>query len=352
MLAAVSSSPRLALNYVVAGAVALLAGAAAAALGAASRWGTSPGRRALIHWTPIAITVLGARIMGFLHPDDRVYSDVAIGIIFGTSVAVMSGAVGALCTIAPVGPAPARWKRLWPFTLAAGLIVFVCGFNGLLTWKHAMALAIEGLVVLSLWHDPAYQHDWSGVAVAGAADPAAPLVPQTLAAVAVLASVLLAGTGAWLAVKGAVQINHLGSRISAGALAASLLSLVLVSPIMQGGRQLALQGASWVPMTAQVGVVLLNLCVLLPLIAIVPYASALASAVHDQHRLWIDWSAVTPQATIFPLAVWRIDTVVLVILAVFQLPVAVGKWNLGREEGMLLIGGYCAYLVAVTLAGM
>src|SRR5258706_1252192 len=74
----------------------------------------------------------------------------------------METVVGTLCMTAPVGPAPARWKRLWPFTLAAALIIFVSGFNGLLTWKHAMALLIEGLVILSLWLDSTSEHDWGG----------------------------------------------------------------------------------------------------------------------------------------------------------------------------------------------
>jgi hypothetical protein len=141
-------------------------------------------------------------------------------------------------------------------------------------------------------------------------------------------------------------------RLPPGAVAASLLSLALASPLVQSGRQLALAGLSWVPMTSLIGVVLLNLCVLLPLVALTPYGWAVLDALRHSQRLAIDWQSITPQATVFPLAAWRIDTVVLIVLAALQLPVAVGKWNLGREEGILLIGGYCAYLLVVTTSGL
>jgi hypothetical protein len=235
--------------------------------------------------------------------------------------------------------------------MAAVLIVFVSGFNGLLTWKHGLALGLEGLVILSLWHDPAYQHDWAGVissespAVAGAAR-----LPESLAWGAAGASAALALTGAWLAVSGATNMGSL--RLPPGALAASLLSLALASPLVQSGRQLALGGLSWIPMTSLIGVVLLNLCLLLPIIALTPYVSATLQTLRHSQRWMIDWQSIAPQATIFPLAAWRIDTVVLIILAALQLPVAVGKWNLGREEGYLLIAGYCAYLLVVTTSGL
>jgi hypothetical protein len=324
------------------GAAMLCAASAAAAVAVAGRIGLSPGRRALLHWAPISLAVVTARALG--------RADVALGLIFGTSVAVMSSAVGSLCTVAPVGPAPARWKRLWPFAMAAVLIVFVSGFNGLLTWKHGLALGIEGLVILSLWRDPAYQHDWAGVVSSESPAVAAARLPESLAWGAAGASMALALTGAWMAVAGATDMGSL--RLPPGALAASLLSLALASPLVQSGRQLALGGLSWIPMTSLIGVVLLNLCVLLPIIALTPYASALLQTLRHSQGWVIDWQSIAPQATIFPLAAWRIDTVVLIILAALQLPVAVGKWNLGREEGYLLIAGYCAYLLVVTTAGL
>ena len=104
-------------------------------------------------------------------------------------------------------------------------------------------------------------------------------------------------------------------------------------------------------MTAGIGVVLLNLCLLLPILALAPYVSAFYRAVRFDRRLFVDWTTYAPNVTVFPLASWRVDSVVLIIVSVLFLPVAVGKWNLGREEGIVLIIGYCVYLLAVTVAG-
>jgi cation:H+ antiporter len=294
-----------------------------------------------LHWLPIAAAVVMARAMG--------WPDIALGIIFGTSVAVLTSVVGSLCLSAPVGPAPARWKRLWPFTLAAALIIFISGFNGLLTWKHGLALAIEGLVILSLWIDSTSEHDWGGSIADARPDM---LVPRAAEWMAGITSLTLALGGAWLATHGAMELQHLRGQISPGSVAASLFSLVLASPMVQSGRQLALAGASWIPMTANIGVVLLNLCLLLPVMALYPYAEAIFRAVQFEHRPFLNWASYAPQVTIFPLASWRIDTVVLMIVSVLFLPVSVGKWNLGREEGIVLIIGYCVYVLAVMVAGL
>ncbi len=334
-------SPKSALMQLALGAAAMCAASLAATVSVAGRAGLSPGRRALLQWIPIAAAVIIARALGS--------PDIALGIIFGTSVAVMTTVVGSLCMSAPVGPAPARWKRLWPFTLAAALIIFVSGFNGLLTWKHAMALLIEGLVILSLWLDSTSEHDWGGNIADGRPDM---LVPPAAEWMAAIVSFGLAIGGAWLATRGAVELQHLNSRISPGSVAAALFSLVLASPMVQSGRQLALAGASWIPMTANIGVVLLNLCLLLPLMAIEPYVTALRGVIQFKHRPFVDWAEYAPRVTIFPLAAWRIDTVAIILVSVLLLPVAVGKWNLGREEGIVLIIGYCFYLLAVTVAGM
>ena len=52
------------------------------------------------------------------------------------------------------------------------------------------------------------------------------------------------------------------------------------------------------------------------------------------------------------LPTWRVDSVVLVVLAFVLLPVSLGRWELGRWEGAGLILGYAMYLIleaAVTI---
>ncbi len=333
-------SPIRALLYTAAGAAGLLLSATAASIAVWGKWGSSPGRRALIHWLPIAGAVVAAIAWGS--------TDVALGIAFGTSVALLSTAMGAVSTVAPVGPAPARWKRIWPFTLAAALIVFVSGFNGLLTWKHGVALAMEGLVLWPLWREGDTEHEWEHHHETESPSPLGDEVAWMIALVAVLS----AGGAVWLALRGADGLGHYRVRISPGAIGASLLSLMLISPIIQAGRRLAMLGASWVPVTTQIGVVLLNLCVLVPAVALTPYIKAWWDAARGSKSIRATFDTFAPHPTIFPLATWRIDAVALVLLSVLFLPVAVGKWNLGKEEGFVMIVGYCFYLIAVMAAGV
>jgi cation:H+ antiporter len=329
------------------GAAMLLAASVLVGVGVAGRIGNSPGWRAILHWLPIAVASMTARFLG--------HADMALGILFGTSVAILSTAVGSICMVAPVGPAPPRFKRIWPFTLVAALIVFVSGFNGLLTWKHGVALAVEGLVILSLWQERRTHEQWpelppevgKPVTTSSLADSEIFLIIGAMAV-----SLLFAGGGAYFATRGALGMTRLRARVSPGAIAASLLSLVLATPLIQSGKRLVLAGASWIPMSAQVGITLLNLCVLLPVLAIFPYLHAVVTTVRSAHGKPIDWDSMGPNVTVFPLAAWRIDTVVLILLSTLLLPVAMGRWNLGRAEGFMLIAGYCVYLLAVTVLGM
>ena len=337
-MAVLFSSSTSAATLIAVGAGVLGASALAGGVASAGRMGLSPGRRALIHWTPIAMAVLVARWHGAW--------DIALGIIFGTSVAVMSTVLGSVCAAGPVGPAPAGWKRVWPFTLVAALIVYVSGFNGLLNWKHGIALLVEGIALFSLWRE-AEGSDWIDPAQHRAED----LAPRWLEWGALVVGILLAAGGAYFATKGATQL-HGRVRLSPGTIGSTLLSLVLVAPMAQGDRRLAVAGASWLAATAEFGVVLLNLCVLLPVMAFVPYLGAYVRGAKASHGFLIDPSKYDLHLTEFPLALWRIDTVAIVLLSLLVLPVAMGKWNLAREEGVLLIAAYCIYIVAVTVAGL
>ena len=51
----------------------------------------------------------------------------------------------------------------------------------------------------------------------------------------------------------------------------------------------------------------------------------------------------------YPLAVWRIDTVLLLMLSFAMVPVAMGRWMPERLESILLVVVYAAYLVAQTM---
>jgi len=313
------------------GGAAMLFAASMLATAPLRRTAALPGLRAVAHWTPIAIAVCIARWMG--------RADVAMAMVIGTSVALLSTVPGSVSATAAIGPAPPRYRRMWAFPLMAALICFLAGFGGALTWQHAAILLIEGIILLVLWQDRDLESPQAaldnGPLLIGAKMPE--LVRD--AGVMVFGGLVLAlaVAGARFATRGAVLFSLQPRNVTAGALASSVLSLALALPMAYLGRTQAARGRSWVPMTTQTGIVLLNLCLLLPILALWPYALALG------HQ--------PAQAALlaYPLPVWRIDTVVLVVLCVFFLPVAWGKWDMGREEGTLLVIAYFVYVIAVVV---
>jgi hypothetical protein len=270
--------------------------------------------------------------------------------------------------------------------LPAAMLVFLAGFHGALTRTHAIFLAIEGLVILILWND---RRAAKPTPTAAAASSDAPVVHPRWSPLAVLQFVLaiaLSVIGGWAAVRGAdigssaTRVNYTAIDVaSAGLLATTLLSPLLVLPMLGAGVDLSHRGLSWVAVSSQVGVALLNLCLLLPLVVVEaqyhPFhlaMSATMNAIYPQRPVALASATTTPTANEgddadedsattmpaadlplpLPLAVWRVDVVVLIALGMFLLPVALGRWSLTKFEGLGLIGGYIAYLLLAMSLGV
>jgi hypothetical protein len=120
----------------------------------------------------------------------------------------------------------------------------------------------------------------------------------------------------------------------------------LIVPLLLGDRHAARSGASWIAVTSLVGIVLLNLCLLLPLLAMGPYVKAIRGMV-NLSPLVIDIRGYSPQAMIYPWGVWRLDAMLLVIISAFFVPVGLGKWNLTRRDGVALSLAYLIYLMVI-----
>jgi Ca2+/Na+ antiporter len=324
------------------------------------------GARALTSFVPIAAASLVAMLLG--------RPEIAVGIVFGTSVGAVTTVIGFVAMAGPINPGPARWRRLWAFLLVASMLVFVAGFKGTLNWHDALALLIEGLIVFSLWTDPTadaaggsaphvavddaahHDDDWSHAVTLNYATPTRHdawtlgrvlLITLELALIAALLWL-----GGWAVTQGAVRSSTALRGMSTSGLAASVISLALVLPMMHGSWRMAAGGRGWAPVTAQVGVVLLNLCVLLPVLILLPYVAAHVPAVARWSGDAMAWHEGLPKLLVYPAAIWRIDNVLLVIMGVMLLPVALGKWSLGREEGLALIAGYFFYLTATVATGL
>jgi Ca2+/Na+ antiporter len=129
--------------------------------------------------------------------------------------------------------------------------------------------------------------------------------------------------------------------LTPGLVAATTLAPLVVLPMIGSGTNLSRQGATPAAAGALVGVVLLNLCLLLPALIIACYAGQ--RGLGEEHQI---------RGLGFPMAVWRVDTVLLVVLCLFLVPVSMNRWKLGQAEGLLLVAGYAAYLAAAMALGL
>ncbi len=294
----------------------------------------SPGRRALGHWIPIAAAALVAMAMR--------RADLAVALIFATSVGCLSLFVGSIAIVCPNAEVPATLRRVWPFALPAALLVLLVGFAGELTWIHGLALLIEGFVLLLAWRELSVE----GEAADAGEGKAEPPAQRRLRKANLVLSVCLALLGSVAALLGVQRLGRNTPEISDTAIVAAIFGPLLVLPMLTGGAALAQKkNLAWAATTSAVGVVLLNLCLLLPAIVLLWYP---ISAVHRNasgffHLGLRPLGTVSPMP--FPWATWRVDNVLLVLLSFILLPVSMGRWRLGKAEGITLIALYGVYVL-------
>src|SRR3954468_6185230 len=109
---------------------------------------STPRRRIFAHWLPIVVAVLFATFLG--------YGEMAVAMIFGTSVALLSVVSGFVVIAGPLGDVPNQPRRLWPFLPVLTTLIFVLGLRGLLGVFEVVALVVQGLLLLLLWGSVKY----------------------------------------------------------------------------------------------------------------------------------------------------------------------------------------------------
>jgi Ca2+/Na+ antiporter len=316
----------------------MLYAASRTASGALARGLTGrPGLRAVGYWLPIAVTAVIAV--------QQKRPEVAVALAFSTSVAALSFVLGVLTYVAPM-EAPAASRRAWPFVLPAALLALVAGFSGQLTGLHALAMLILGGAVYSAWREATARGEAEAVSPA---IEAAPAPPRWVVGAELLLAVALAGLGGWAAValasKAAATVPLVSTRLVAVALVTPLLALPMLHTVPP--EQAAAHTSSMA--STLVAMVLLNLCLLLPVLTIYWHVQTglahAAPAVAGAKGATLFMSVTAHAAAMpFPLATWRIDAVVLTVLGLALVPVALGRWELGRWEAIGLVAGYALYL--------
>jgi Ca2+/Na+ antiporter len=332
------------------GHVMLLAGAlmlyVASRAGAHTLAGNSvnPGRRALGHWIPIAATAMVA--VAFHR------ADLAVSIIFAASIGCLSLVLGSMCLMRPDADAPAPFQRLWPLAMPAALLTFLIGFTGHFSWVHATILLFEGVAILFAWQELSSSDEIPAIA-------GEEIVPEidkhsfphrwrldlTLV-------VILSFIGAVGAIIGVQRMSRNMQLVSDMATFIAILGPLLVLPILIAGAGLARKNRAWEVTTSAVGVVLLNLCLLLPIVILLWYVVGAIQLNSSNWRLLSLDSIAGAAPMPFGWVTWRVDNVVLLVLAFVLFPPALRRWRLGRAEGIILIALYGVYVLMEAGASM
>ena len=325
------------------------------ALGGRGRAGSDgAGPRTLAQWLPmatVAILAVGRE------------PSVAVSIIFASGVACLSLALGTLFFAAPPSSLDAANHRGWPMVLPAAVLAMLAGFAGQFTLAHAAVFALQGLVALALWFAPGdgnlvhpngtFSH--APIAAGGTADTSPTGVRArnvTLLLVQVLVWLLLTLAGAWLALRAVDAMTHDVPRLSPGLIAAVMISPALALPLIGSGLALAHDGRSGSAVSTAAGCVLLNLCALLPAVIIAWHVRGAWAPLGPSALGLGRWFVAPVDPLPFPMAVWRIDTVTLVMLGAMLIPMSFGRWLPGRVEGAALLIAYGAYLIGNARLGV
>jgi hypothetical protein len=206
---------------------------------------------------------------------------------------------------------------MWPFVMPATLLALMAGVAGTLTWLHAMIFLLEGLALAIAWQ--------------GGKDPLLDRAIHTIEGqfpvwpMLVLGMIVAIG-GALTSLFGAWQMSKPFAFPAADLVVPALLGPILVIPLWAGETAHAHSHDPASSTTSAVGVVLLNLCFLLPIVILITL-----------------WKTGSPM--VYSWLSWRVDTVSLLLLGFFLLPPALGRWRLGHAEGITLIGFYLVYLL-------
>jgi hypothetical protein len=302
----------------------------------------APGSRALGHWIPIAAVALVAIF--------NRQTDVAIGIVFATSVAAMALGNGVVSYLAPPGSVAHAWRRLWPFALPGAVLALIAGFSGYFKLIHASIFLVQGIAVLSVWKESAP----AGSTVANTSLPAPGKFLAARWAYAI-PGVGLAIVGAWLVSRATSQASVQIPALSGGVIAAVLLGPALILAMLGTATLLAADGRSGEAITMNTGIALLNLFVLLPVVValghVLPGAREYVASIQQPTTMTaslVETITTNAEPIIYPMRVWRVDTVALMVISLLLFPPAVGMWQLGKREGLGLVLGYIAYLMLVT----
>lgn len=271
------------------------------------------GRRAFWHAAPIGAAAIVASALG--------HSEMALGMVTGASVAVLSLVPGVCKVMATSEDSGAAVDSRCAMLLGAVLLLWVIGLRAEINWLGAICLAVQGLLLVGVWRE--------------SADVRRPSIGSLLIFVL---SIAVAALASILAVHGAVRLRGELSTLTSAIFAAALVTPVLILPVLGECIRLTEEHRANDARIVQTVMAMILITGILPLCVAVSYwrARMLAGGVGE---------------IAFPYGTWRVDSVVLVILALWIFSGQSFSRGWRKFEGMLLILIYGVYLISLAWIG-
>jgi Ca2+/Na+ antiporter len=302
---------------------------------ALARGRESPIRRAAAQCIPLLALVL---IAIFRHQPE-----VAIGTLFGASVATLSLVLGVVTFTAPPRAIAMDGRRRWALVLPATILIFLAGYQSQFNWLDAAVFAIEGIVILLVWGQPSNLVHAASIHLSEQERPRSSSAPAWL----LVFAIGMAVAAGWWAVSGSEKLLERSGLPSMSLIAALLLGPAMVLPMIGTGTALSQRGLYAQAIDSYVAYVLLNLCAILPILIVAWNLNRPAPnpAPTTEPTTEMSLDDAPPVPLIFPILVWRVDCVMLLILGISLLPFSTSRWLPGRPEGLFLILLYVAYMI-------
>ncbi len=271
--------------------------------------------RAVGHFIPIIFTAMIAAAAG--------HDSLAINLLFAATVMIVTLVIGVSILSAPMSAARFR-PRTWSLFLPVAALAWMAGALAVIDTRVAVSLFCVGALIA-----------WSSATGAHSGAQSSPRLRWWM--LILLLSVVVAVFGAAAANFASQIVLSYGRSLTEGILASTIIAPLLVLPVLGSASESAISdGSCDHAVSVCVSTALLNLCFGLPAIAAVRFAR--------EKLLKTGASIAFP----IPYGIWRLDSMVLVVVGLLLLPIGLGRWTPSRLEGLLLIIIYVMYLYMVS----
>lgn len=265
--------------------------------------------------------------------------ELAVAVLFSASVLSLVLLPGVTLVASPEKTtAISRKMRL---LLPSALAVVLCGFKGIFTIYHAVILLGLYGVAIGIWRKQSESPAPKIAGIRRAQRNAGLTIAYTLIGSA------LAALGGWYGNEAVRVFERAAGLTIEGPAAALMLApaalLAMIGLSSDAGRTGKIEDAT----DAAAGVALVNLGLLLPGLTIAWLFVRLADAKSNGGSFVVGMLSGDIGLP-FAVGKWRLDAMLLTLASIFFLPAALGRFKMGRVEGLTLMLAYLLYVAVAA----